>query len=79
MKQKKIVLPTIEAAKAFVAAATKCDFDIDVYYNRVVIDAKSILGVLSLDLRRVLTVRYAGESQDSETFLNENAAGNAAS
>ena len=42
------------------------------------IDAKSILGVLSLDLRRVLTVRYAGESQDFETFLNENAAGNAA-
>ena len=78
MKQKKIVLPTIEAAKAFVAAATKGDFDIDVYYNRVVIDAKSILGVLSLDLRRVLTVRYAGESQDFETFLNENAAGNAA-
>lgn len=78
MKQKKIVLPTIEAAKAFVAAATKCDFDIDVYYNRIVIDAKSILGVLSLDLRRVLTVRYSGDDQDFETFLNENAAESAA-
>lgn len=78
MKQKKIVLPTIEAAKAFVAAATKCEFDVDVYYNRVVIDAKSILGVLSLDLRRVLTVRYSGEDMEFEAFLEENAAETAA-
>ncbi len=78
MKQKKIVLPTIEAAKAFVAAATKCEFDVDVYYNRIVIDAKSILGVLSLDLRRVLTVRYSGDDTEFETFLKENAAESAA-
>lgn len=63
MKQKRILLPTIDDAKMFVAAATQCDFDIDVYYNRVVIDAKSILGVLSLDLRNVLTVQYDGENE----------------
>ena len=57
MKEKKIMLPSVEEAKHFVAEATKCDFDIDVFYNRVTIDAKSILGVLSLDLARVLTVR----------------------
>ena len=27
----------------FVNAATKCDFDVDIYYNRYVVDAKSIL------------------------------------
>ena len=43
--------------------ATKCDFDIDVSYNRIVIDAKSLLGILSMDLTRVLTVRCYGESQ----------------
>ena len=68
MKQKRILLPTIDDAKMFVAAATQCDFDIDVYYNRVVIDAKSILGVLSLDLRNVLTVQYDGEN---EAFLEK--------
>jgi len=57
MKEKKIMLPSVEEAKHFVAEATKCDFDIDVFYNRVTIDAKSILGVLSLDLARVLTVQ----------------------
>ncbi len=74
MKQKRIMLPTIDDAKAFVAAATQCDFDIDVYYNRVVIDAKSILGVLSLDLRNVLTVQYNGENEEFEAFLEKMAA-----
>ena len=69
MKQKRIVLPTIEMAKEFVKEASKCDSDIDVFYNRVVIDAKSILGVLSLDLTRVLTVQYSGENQEFEAYL----------
>ncbi len=74
MKQKRIFLPTIEDAKAFVAVASQCDFDIDVFYNRVVIDAKSILGVLSLDLRKVLTVEYHGDNEKLEAFLEEKAA-----
>lgn len=74
MKQKRIMLPTIDDAKAFVATATQCDFDIDVYYNRVVIDAKSILGVLSLDLRNILTVQYDGENEAFEAFLEKMAA-----
>ena len=74
MKQKRIILPTIEEAKAFVAAASQCDFDIDIFYNRVVIDSKSILGVLSLDLRKVLTVEYSGENEAFEAFLKEKSA-----
>lgn len=75
MKQFKIMLPGIAEAKEFVAAATKCDFDIDVYYNRVTIDAKSILGVLSLDLTRVLTVEFYGDDEEFEAFLSEKAPG----
>lgn len=74
MKQKKIMLPTLEDAKAFVMAASRCDFDVDVFYNRVVIDAKSILGVLSLDLTKVLTVAYNGENREFEEFLEKKAA-----
>ncbi len=76
MKQRKIMLPTIADAKEFVAAAGKCDFDIDVFYNRVIIDAKSILGVLSLDLTRVLTVSYNGENEAFEEFLDSRSAEN---
>ena len=74
MKQKRIFLPTIEDAKKFVEAASKCDFDIDIFYNRIIIDAKSILGVLSLDLTRVLTVEYNGENEEFEAFLEKKSA-----
>lgn len=69
MKQRKIMLPSIADAKEFVEAASRCDFDIDVFYNRVVIDAKSILGVLSLDLTRELTVEFHGDNTEFEEFL----------
>ncbi|HBG13080.1 MAG TPA: PTS cellobiose transporter subunit IIBC, partial [Clostridium sp.] len=49
--------------------------DIDVYYNRVTIDAKSILGVLSLDLTQVLTVEFNGEDAEFEAFLAAKAPG----
>ena len=67
MKEKKIMLPSAEEAKHFVAEATKCDFDIDVFYNRVTIDAKSIL---SLDLARVLTVQMNGDNAEFEEYLD---------
>ncbi len=59
-----IKLNRAEDVQEFVDAASRCDFDIDVFYNRVVIDAKSMLGVLSMDLSKVLTVKCHGESQD---------------
>lgn len=71
MKQKKILIPSIAEAKDLVFKAADCDFDINVFYNRVIIDAKSILGVLSLDLTRVLTVEYDGENEAFEAFLDE--------
>ena len=46
----------------FVHAAEHCDFDIDIFYNRIIIDAKSILGILSMDLTRDLTVHCYGDS-----------------
>ncbi|MCI6139470.1 MAG: HPr family phosphocarrier protein [Clostridiaceae bacterium] len=70
MKAKKIMLPTIADAKKFVEEASRCGFDIDVFYNRVTIDAKSILGVLSLDLTRVLTVQFQGSDERFEKFLD---------
>ena len=36
----KIRLNATEDVKEFVQAASKCDFDVDISYNRVIIDAK---------------------------------------
>jgi len=60
MSRQEIKLNDIEGAKEFVAAASDCDFDIDVYFNKIALDAKSILGMLSLDHRNILTVMYDG-------------------
>ena len=60
-----------EEVEEFVKAASKCDFDIDIYYNRFLIDAKSILGILSMDLTKVLTVDCHGESKEFERTLQK--------
>lgn len=67
----KIRLSETEQVKDFVHMAGKCDFDVDVFYNRVIIDAKSILGVLSMDLSKVLTVRCAGQNADFESGIQK--------
>lgn len=71
MTKKQIRLTTITDAMEFVKRASRCEFDIDVYYNRVVIDAKSLLGVLSMDLTRVLTVSMNGQDEEFENYLDE--------
>ena len=71
MFEKKIRLTDTEEVKDFVRAAGKCDFDIDVFYNRAVIDAKSLLGMLSLDFTKIMNVRYYGSNEDLEGYMNE--------
>lgn len=74
VKERKIKLSNFADAKRVVMAATGCNFDVDVFYNRVIVDAKSMLGVFSLDLSHILTVRFYGDDMQFESFLNEYAA-----
>ena len=67
---KKIRLNATEDVKEFVKAASKCDFDVDISYNRILI-AKSILGILSMDLTKVLTVTCHGEDYEFNCFLQK--------
>lgn len=67
----KIRLNETADVKEFVQAASKCDFDVDISYNRVIIDAKSILGILSMDLTEVLTVTCHGEDHEFNRFLQK--------
>lgn len=60
---------TQDEAQNFVNAASKCDFDIDIAYNRYIVDAKSFLGVYGLDFTQVLTVRYGGYNAEFEQVL----------
>ena len=69
MCEKTVCFQHIDEIKEFVNAACRCSFDIDIVHDRMTIDAKSILGVLSLDLTRILTVQFNGENQGFEEYL----------
>ncbi len=70
MREKKIRLGASDVT-TFVKAAETCDFDVDLSYDRVVVDAKSIVGVFSMDLSKVLTVKYGGQNPDFENLLQK--------
>jgi len=70
MMEYKIIL-NINQVKDFVNAASKCDFDIDIKYNSFVVDAKSIIGVLGLDLRKVMTVTCCGYDPEFDLYMRQ--------
>ncbi len=52
MKTIKVSLNSIEKVKVFVNSVSKYDSDFDLISGRYVIDAKSIMGIFSLDLSK---------------------------
>ena len=58
MNEKTIMLNNIADVKEFVNAAEKCEFDVDVYSGNQYVDAKSLLGVMSMGIERRLRVLY---------------------
>lgn len=69
MTEKRIRFQNSEDVETFVNAAGRCNFDIDILYDHIYIDAKSFLGVLGLGLRKELTVKYFGEDAGFENTL----------
>ncbi len=60
-----------EDVREFVDAASKCNFDIDISYGRITVDAKSIMGILGMDLAHALTVKCHGEDQEFRNTLKK--------
>ena len=66
MKTVKICLNSIEKVKSFVNAITRFDVDFDLVSGRYVIDAKSIMGIFSLDLSKPIDLNiHASEEMDT--------------
>ena len=68
MTEIQIKLPP-ESVSAFVKKTQDSDFNVDIAYDRLEIDAKSLLGILSLDLNRILNVKLFGHNEVLEDFL----------
>lgn len=61
MKTITINLGSIDKVKSFVNDITKFDNDFDLVSGRYVIDAKSIMGIFSLDLSKPIDLNIHGD------------------
>ena len=68
MKTIRISLNSIDKVKSFVNDLAKFDADFDLVSGRYVIDAKSIMGIFSLDLSKPIDLNIHAEA-DLDTIL----------
>jgi phosphotransferase system HPr-like phosphotransfer protein len=66
MKTVRISLNSIDKVKSFVNDLAKFDADFDLVSGRYVIDAKSIMGIFSLDLSKPIDLNVHSETQVDE-------------
>ena len=73
MKTVQISLNSIDKVKSFVNTLSQFDYDFDLVSGRYVIDAKSIMGIFSLDLSKPidLTVHAEGDAEDVMSTLKD--------
>ncbi len=65
MKTVEISLNSIEKVKTFVNEIAKFDTDFDLVSGRYVIDAKSIMGIFSLDLSKPINLNIHSDDCDA--------------
>ncbi len=64
-----IRLTTLEDVRNFVNIVTRYDIDIDLSSGRYVVDAKSIMGIFSLDL--LSPIKLTAHSENTEKLFEE--------
>jgi len=69
MKSCEIMLTSINDVKNFVNIVNNYDFDVDLVSGRYVVDAKSIMGIFSLDLSKPIKVEV--RIDDCDQFMND--------
>ncbi len=64
-----IKLNTINEVKDFVNIVLQCPYDVDLVSGRYIIDAKSLMGIFSLDLTRPIDL--SADTDDVEDLLKK--------
>lgn len=64
-----IMLDSIADVKDFVTTVSKYDFDVDLESGRYAVDAKSIMGIFSLDLSK--KIKLVAHTDDASEFMAE--------
>lgn len=71
MKTFNILLSSINDIKMFVNIVNKYEFDVDLTSGRYVVDAKSIMGIFSLDLSKPIQVNVHSDDEIADKFVEE--------
>lgn len=59
-----VKLSTIESVYDFVAVVTKAECDVDIISGKYLVNAKSVMGLFSLDLRQPIEVHIHADNCD---------------
>lgn len=70
MKAFNMMLSSINDVKDFVNNVSRYDFDVDLTSGRYVVDAKSIMGIFSLDLSKPILVEVHSDSEVADEFVD---------
>ena len=70
MRSFEVLLTSINDVKHFVNSACMQSCDIDIVSGRYIIDAKSIMGIFSIDLAKSIRVEVHGTDADADAFMD---------
>ena len=71
-KRVKVLLNSIDSVKRFSNITFKHDLDLSLHSGRYTVDAKSIMGIFSLDLSKPIDLEIDGSNQEAiDLFLEQ--------
>ena len=71
MEKIQIKLNDVADVNKFVRLVSKYDADVDLYCGSYCVDAKSILGIMTIDLRNQMWVICNGDQEEKERLMND--------
>ena len=71
MKNMFYTFSTVEEMVAFVNKAETCDFDVDICYNHLVIDGKSLMGVMNVGLGKTVEIVCHSTAFSPESLIGK--------
>lgn len=70
MKHMRYTFSTVEELVAFVIKAEKCSFSIEVIYDHLVIDGKSLMGIMAIGIGRQVEIICHDETASPEELVS---------
>ncbi|HBI61459.1 MAG TPA: hypothetical protein DDY31_09640 [Lachnospiraceae bacterium] len=71
MEKIQIKFKDVADVNKFVHVVSRYDSDVDLYCGSYCVDAKSILGIMTIDLRNQMWVTCNGNRQEKERLVND--------